>query len=177
VIPTLHNLYDTYQTQLWSTYGFKDAFNLTYSWWDTDYLGIDQGPIIIMIENYRNGSVWQRFMNDPDVRAGLQVAGFQAVTGVEDNPGTTERPVLLFQNTPNPFRSSSIISYSTAAPGYVSLVLYDVLGRRVETLVDGSQAAGPHRVRLEGRDLPSGMYFYQLTVDGIQERRRCTLLR
>jgi hypothetical protein len=177
VIPTLHYMYDSFQVELWSIYGFKDAFNLTYGWWDTDYIGIDQGPIIIMIENYLNGSVWERFMEIPEVQAGLQVAGFLPVTGVEDEPGTMDLPVLLLQNAPNPFRSSSIISYSTANPGHVSLLLFDVLGRPVQTLVDGQQAAGTHDVRLEGRGLPSGVYFYELIVDGWRERRRCTLLR
>jgi hypothetical protein len=176
VIPVLHNLYDTYHAQLWSTYGFKDAFNLNIDWWATDYLGIDQGPIIIMIENYLNGSVWSRFMQNPDVQAGLQVAGFLTVTGVGDTPGTPERPVLL-QNSPNPFRSNSVIAYSIDDPGHVSLVLFDVRGRRVKTLVDGFQDAGPHRVFLDGGDLPSGAYFYQLMAGDTRERRRCILLR
>jgi hypothetical protein len=176
VIPVLHNLYDTYHAQLWSTYGFKDAFNLNIDWWATDYLGIDQGPIIIMIENYLNGSVWSRFMQNPDVQAGLQVAGFLTVTGVGDTPGTPERPVLL-QNSPNPFRSNSVIAYSIDDPGHVSLVLFDVRGRRVKTLIDGFQDAGSHRVFLDGGDLPSGAYFYQLMAEGTRERRRCILLR
>ena len=56
--PALHNMYDTYSGLIWGRYGFKDAFNLEQFWVGNDYLGIDQGPIIIMIENYLNGSVW-----------------------------------------------------------------------------------------------------------------------
>jgi len=176
VLPALQNMYNTYYAQLWSTYGFKDAFNLEQNWWDTDYLGIDQGPIVLMIENYRNGWVWTRFMQNPDVQAGLGIAGFLPVTGVEDGPGTPERPVLL-QNAPNPFLDASTIAYSTAASGHVSLVLYDVQGRLVRTLVDGFQDAGPHQVRLEGRGLSRGVYFYQLNANGTREGRRCTLIR
>jgi hypothetical protein len=176
VLPALQYMYNTFYTELWSTYGFKDAFNLDWGWWDTDYIGIDQGPIVLMIENYRNGSVWRRFMQHPDVQAGLGIAGFLPVTGVGDDMATPERPRLL-QNAPNPFMDSSTISYSLATPGHVSLVLFDVLGRPVKTLVDGTQAAGPHRVFLEGQGLPSGTYFYQLIANGTQERRRCTLLR
>jgi hypothetical protein len=176
VIPVLHNLYDNFHAELWSSYGFKDAFNLNAGWWDTDYLGIDQGPIIIMIENYRNGSVWARFMQNPDVQAGLVKAGFLQTTGVGDSPPPADGAVLL-QNAPNPFRGASFITYSLAEPGPVSLVLFDVLGRPVRTLVDGPQAAGPHRVVLEGRGLSSGAYFYQLITGSTRERRRCILLR
>jgi len=176
VLPALQNMYNTYYADLWSTYGFKDAFNLDWGWWDTDYIGIDQGPIVLMIENYRNGSVWRRFMQNPDIQAGLGLAGFLPVTGVDDPAGTSERPRLL-QNAPNPFLASSIISYSLAAPGPVSLIVYDVQGRPVRTLVDGFQDAGTHQVRLEGRGLPRGVYFYQLNANGSREGRRCTLLQ
>ncbi len=52
-IPTLRHFYDQYRTNIWTPYGFCDAFNLTANWWDPEVLGIDQGPILIMIENHR----------------------------------------------------------------------------------------------------------------------------
>jgi len=177
VIPVLHNLYDNYNAELWSTYGFKDAFNLSLGWWGTDYIGIDQGPIVIMIENYRTGRVWNRMMKNPDIQDGLGIAGFLPTVGVEDTPGTAERPVLLLQNSPNPFHTASTVSYSITSPGYVSLILYDVQGRPVRRLVDGPQPAGTYRVRLEGQGLSSGVYFYQLNANGTRERRRCTVIR
>lgn len=67
VLPTLHNMFNNYPS-LWGPYGFKDAFHPGLNWYDTDYLGIDQGPIILMIENYRTGKVWQRFMSYPDIQ-------------------------------------------------------------------------------------------------------------
>jgi hypothetical protein len=55
-IPTLKNMYDKYGDKgLWDKYGFKDAFNPTVDWFDSDYLGLDVGPIVIMIENYKTG--------------------------------------------------------------------------------------------------------------------------
>jgi hypothetical protein len=51
-------MYTTYRTQIWSPYGFKDAFNPSMKWFANDYLGIDQGPIVLMIENYRTGCIW-----------------------------------------------------------------------------------------------------------------------
>ncbi len=75
-LPTLRYLYDHGRLSLWTAYGFRDAFNLGQGWYDTDELGIDQGPIVIMIENYRTQRVWQLFMQNAEVQRGLQRAGF-----------------------------------------------------------------------------------------------------
>ena len=76
-IPTLRNLYDLYRPNIWTRYGFCDAFNLTAGWWDLEVLGIDQGPILIMIENYRTGHVWKTFMKGTEIQRGLDAAGFR----------------------------------------------------------------------------------------------------
>jgi hypothetical protein len=76
-LPGLQMLYNQYRTNLWTANGFRDAFNLRSPvWYDTDELGIDQGPIVIMIENYRTQRVWQLFMQNPEIQRGLQLAGF-----------------------------------------------------------------------------------------------------
>ncbi|QKJ30675.1 Ig-like domain-containing protein [Mucilaginibacter mali] len=60
----------------WGTYGFYDAFNLQTQWFASSTLAIDQGPIIIMIENYRTGLIWNLFMSCPEVKAGMRNFGF-----------------------------------------------------------------------------------------------------
>lgn len=62
--------------RLWGDYGFYDAINLTEGWTATSTLAIDQGPIIIMIENYRTGLLWKLLMSAPEVQAGLTKLGF-----------------------------------------------------------------------------------------------------
>jgi hypothetical protein len=62
--------------RLWGDYGFYDAFDVTEGWWANSTLAIDQGPEIIMIENYRTGLLWRLFMSDPDVQNGLDKLGF-----------------------------------------------------------------------------------------------------
>ncbi len=62
--------------KIWSQYGFIDAFNLTNIWFDTDCLAIDQGPQIVMIENYRSGLLWNLFMSCPEVKTGMTNLGF-----------------------------------------------------------------------------------------------------
>ena len=60
----------------WGPYGFYDAFNPTEGWYGRTYLAIDQGPIVVMIENHRTGLLWNLFMNAPEVRQGLTKFGF-----------------------------------------------------------------------------------------------------
>lgn len=62
--------------KLWGQNGFIDAFNLTNTWFDNDYLAIDQGPEIVMIENYRTGLLWNLFMSCPEVQRGMTALGF-----------------------------------------------------------------------------------------------------
>ncbi|HWY60795.1 MAG TPA: glucoamylase family protein [Rhizomicrobium sp.] len=62
--------------KLWGRYGFTDAFNDTKAWRADTYLAIDQGPIVVMIENYRSGLLWKLFMAVPEVRRGLTRLGF-----------------------------------------------------------------------------------------------------
>jgi len=60
----------------WGQYGFYDAFNLTDVWFADSYLAIDQGPIIVMTENYRSGLLWNLFMSCPEVKTGMKGLGF-----------------------------------------------------------------------------------------------------
>ncbi|HSD63285.1 MAG TPA: glucoamylase family protein [Ignavibacteriaceae bacterium] len=79
-IPTLLNMYEKYGDKgLWGIYGLKDAFNLTVDWYDKDYLGLDEGPIVIMIENYKSGLIWKYSMKDTVIIKGLEKLGFENV--------------------------------------------------------------------------------------------------
>lgn len=80
------------------------------------------------------------------------------------------RPVLDLA-TPNPFRSGTLLSYSTPVRGHVRIVLFDIAGRHVVTLDEGLRAIGDHAVEWDGRDLrgalaPAGIYFARIEVDG-----------
>lgn len=91
VAPLLLALYEDHGDRLYGRYGFLDALNPTFTldvpvqhgrvdgehgWYDTDYLGIDQGPILAMIENWRSGLVWDTMRRNPHVVRGLRAAGF-----------------------------------------------------------------------------------------------------
>lgn len=72
----LNYFYTQKKEQLWKEYGFTDAFNESRNWYDYQYLAIDQGPIVVMIENYRSGLLWKLFMSCPEVQQGLKKLGF-----------------------------------------------------------------------------------------------------
>lgn len=109
-IPALEEMIRRYGDDLFSTYGFLDAFNPTFTftdvtlkqgrvvpgkgWFDTDYLGIDQGPILAMIENYRSGLVWETMKRNPYIVRGLERAGFRGgwLEALDRQPAGRVRP-------------------------------------------------------------------------------------
>ena len=76
VIPTIRSINEKMGDKIWGRYGYYDSFNLTAGWVNDDFIGIDQGPMLIMIENFRTGLVWNYVMNDPVIQKGLQTLGF-----------------------------------------------------------------------------------------------------
>ena len=62
--------------RIWGEYGFYDAFDLTRLWTAYSYLAIDQGPIVVMIENYRTGLLWELFMSAPEVQQAVNDLDF-----------------------------------------------------------------------------------------------------
>lgn len=148
-IASLKHFYRRYFNQLWGTYGFKDAFNLTQNWFANSYLAIDQGPIIVMIENYRTGLLWSLFMSNPEIQIALDSIGFVA--------DTTQTSVELENNQfenfsnisayPNPFNDQTEIEFEVYQPGEVKISIYDLLGREVKVISREFLKSGKHRFR------------------------------
>lgn len=74
----LRHWYENFGDKLFGEYGFYDAFSETDSWYPQRYLAIDQGPIVVMIENHRSGLLWDLFMSCPEIKDGLQKLGFKS---------------------------------------------------------------------------------------------------
>jgi hypothetical protein len=70
--------YDSLGSKVFGPYGFYDAFSETGNWFPQRYLAIDQGPIVVMMENHRSGLLWNLFMSCPEVQEGLKKLGFQS---------------------------------------------------------------------------------------------------
>jgi hypothetical protein len=98
-IPTLMHLRERFGDRIYGKYGFKDAFNLSYpaqgggeGWFDDQYLAIDSGPILLMVENYRSGFLWDLMKRSPYFASGLRKAGFTG--GWLDRIGAAVAPAI-----------------------------------------------------------------------------------
>jgi hypothetical protein len=166
-MPTLRNMYNNYPS-LWGTYGFKDAFNLSKvpAWYDTDFLGIDQGPIVLMIDNYTGNTIWNRFMQIPAIQNGLSRAGFfpvGAITATGPPPPATD--VVLLASEPSPLSGRGTIHFRQPSAGRVRLILFDARGRQVRVLLDDRRPAGDQAIALDTRGLTQGVYVARLETE------------
>jgi hypothetical protein len=179
VLPAIRNMWENYRARLWTPYGFRDAFNLTRNWWGPDVIGIDQGPIIIMIENYRTGSVWERFMRNADVQRGLAGAGFLPVSSVGTDRNALPSEFVLEQNYPNPFNPVTNFRFRVLPEqgGLVRLTIHDLLGREVATVVNEELTPGDYERAWDAGGMPSGAYFARLSAPGVTATRNLLLLR
>jgi len=99
------------------------------------------------------------------------------VTSVHNSPSSEPETFSLFQNYPNPFNGTTTITYELSERAFVDLSLYDVLGRKVRTLLEDSKNPGTYKVTMEGGDLPSGIYFYRLTAGTNVLVRKAVLIK
>jgi photosystem II stability/assembly factor-like uncharacterized protein len=114
---------------------------------------------------------------------------FKTTTGggatlVEQNESTTPQKFALLQNYPNPFNPTTAISYhlpagqaGLSASSHVNLKVFDVLGRKVATLVNEVKPAGTFTVQWDASNFPSGIYFYQLTTGGFTQVKKMVLAK
>jgi len=132
-------------------------------------LGIQKGdPLNGGIWNGR-GAAWS-----PDGETMyLADFGYNSVTvwnyvgvGISDKGKTLPVDFKLYQNYPNPFNPSTIIPFALEKNGLAELKIYDILGREVTTLMKQPMSVGYHKVTFDATGLPSGVYYYRLTVDG-----------
>jgi hypothetical protein len=184
VIPTLRNLQEKYGSQLYGVYGFRDAYNDSANWFDDDYLGIDQGPILLMIENYRSGLVWEKMRQDPVIRSGLLRAGFTggwldslSVHVAGETPRELPGDFVLYQNYPNPFNSTTTIEFDLEQGSSVDLAVFNLSGQRVAQLQKGFLPPGRTRFLFDATGLASGIYIYRLVSGDTPESRRILFLK
>ncbi len=97
-------------------------------------------------------------------------------TGIDDY-GLPDKLSFDLSNFPNPFNSSTIIRFSLETESNVELAVFDILGRRIDRLVDGHLSSGDYLIEWDARGRPSGVYFYRLVTQETAVTRRMTLLR
>ncbi len=106
----------------------------------------------------------------------------EAGSGVKNKNNAPEN-FHLYQNYPNPFNSSTAISYQLSAVNHVKLTIYDVLGKKIRTLINNNETAGEHSVGWDGKDdlgnpVSSGVYFYKLKLnDNFVQIKKLTFVK
>lgn len=100
------------------------------------------------------------------------------LVGVDDPRSEVPETIRLMQNSPNPFNPRTTIRYTVPTHGLVSVAVFDVLGNKVDTILNKQQPAGSYEVELAMRsDVSSGVYFYQLRASGFVETKKMVLLK
>lgn len=171
-IEVIKHLYRNYGSDVWGEYGFKDAFNPTVNWYAGSYLAIDQGPIIVMIENHRSRLLWEKFMANPEIQPMLNAIGFipDSTTDVSDRDGINYS-FKLRGNYPNPFNPSTAIRFELPQNQDVSIKIYNALGQKIRDLQADELPRGINEIIWNGENnygaaTPSGIYIYQIEASG-----------
>jgi Tol biopolymer transport system component len=88
-------------------------------------------------------------------------------------------PVIfsLSQNYPNPFNPTTTVNFSVPKSGFVTIKLYDILGKQVATLINDNKPAGNYSVKFDGSKLVSGVYFYRMETGSFSQSRKLLLLK
>ncbi len=103
----------------------------------------------------------------------------EGATNIGDDRSSIQRPdqISISQNYPNPFNANTIIRYSIPSASAVAIDIYDILGYKVETLIQAKQQAGYHQIVWNADLVPSGMYFYRIKAGGYTETRKMVVLK
>jgi hypothetical protein len=163
-IEALKHFYREYGENLWGPCGFKDAFNLGQNWFATSYLAIDQGPIICMIENYRTGLLWEKFMADPEIQAALDEIGFvpDSVEVSVNERIPQDVQATLFPN-PVPSGTDATLEIALLKKTPLQVVLYDWTGRPIRTIIDEAEKMpGMYHFNISTQHLPKGIYHLKI---------------
>ncbi|MGE5457158.1 MAG: T9SS type A sorting domain-containing protein [Methanococcaceae archaeon] len=141
--------------------------------WDTSYIAPDKKPYLFLSEARKGGYVYG-LRQGGGITVGIH--SDEPVTNISDfnsNPLT----YYLKSNYPNPFNPSTIIAYSIAKEGFVSLKVFNSIGQEVAILVNERQAAGMHQIAFRAGSLPSGIYFYSLESEGFKQVKKMILMK
>ena len=98
-------------------------------------------------------------------------------TGIDDQSPSIPDQIELSQNYPNPFNAKTAIEYALPFDSHVRIVIYNLLGQSIETLVDRDQSAGYHQVLWDAADAPTGVYFYRIEAAEFTATRKMLLAK
>jgi len=143
-----------------------------------DFGYVDLCPICKKYDNVPNFKDTLIFLSNSilDSSLAIYVEGIGLTSNVEEEE-ITAKYFQLYQNYPNPFNPTTKISYELEQPGDVKLIVYDLLGNAIKTLVNKFQNSGKYSVNFSGDELSSGVYFYKLKINNLYLTKKMILLR
>lgn len=159
--------------------------NLLYSGFDATYgcagvqfqgyfpSGTKTGSVVVLGIPFE--SIYPEIIRDQVMERILTY--FESVTALSDNLRAKPIDFALQQNYPNPFNPTTIINYYLKNRSAIKLSVYDIAGRKIQTLINQTQYAGEHSVRFDAGSLASGVYIYTLNAGLFEQSRRMVLLR
>ncbi len=151
----------------------------TLDWYGYKYVGMWRGASDVSTDILKGFAVRQlksALLDSSTIYVDdIQVNG--SVTGVQGGNSGVPAAFELMQNYPNPFNPTTTIVFNVQGPGFVSLKVYDVLGREVATLVNRQESAGGHTVTFDASKLPSGVYFYRLNAGNYTATKKMVLAK
>jgi len=166
---------DTIAACWFSNRGFilRRSHDLGLTWQDVEIISANSGIGDI---DWSNGKLHAVYLGAYNGGAGLFYRCWEPDEQAVGD-GVLPTALSLSPNYPNPFNSHTTISFSLAKPGDVALEIFDILGRRVETLHQGRLAAGEYSVKWDAGEAPSGVYFYRLRAGDTEQTRRMLLVK
>ncbi|WP_346855717.1 glucoamylase family protein [uncultured Draconibacterium sp.] len=168
-LKALNYFYRERGAELFGKYGPYDAFNDSRNWVKESYIGIDQGPIVIMIENYRTGLLWKNVMKDADVQAGLDKLGFQYEVITETKEIENRTDFVMYPNPASDKLSIKLNTIGTAG----EIKFYAVHGALVKVVQVNNSSS---RVNIDCSDLTNGVYVVQME-DGKSRNTQKLIIR
>ncbi len=151
----------------------NEGSNWKTTFWALDPLGLD---MISKTDSSRNQ--WVNSIQNPAVAVFSWFGDVKDPVNSIDDESNLAKNFKLSQNYPNPFNPSTVINYELQKTNDVKLIVYDVLGRKVKTLVNKTQPAGEYKVTFNAANLASGVYYYKLKAgDKFEITRKMLLLR
>ncbi len=161
----LHYFYYTLGPEIWNDKcGFVDAFNETKDWEGSDYLAIDQGPIICMIENYRTGLLWKYFMSAPEIQTALQKIGFvydeypkQEASGINEAKNS-KNTLSVFQKD-----GEAIVCVDMEKDAKADISSYNLFGQKMENICNDYLVSGRHCFTIHASK--GGVYVVNAIID------------
>jgi len=141
---------------------------------------IDESPYNIIVTDDGGFAVCgQRYMLNSSGRLykDFYLLKYESLSDIAPSETYLPGEIELIQNYPNPFNDQTIIKYNLPASAEVKLEIHDILGRRIESLMDGNQPAGYHDIIWQADDLPSGMYFFKLQAGDFVDTKKMLLLK